>query len=228
MSPVRATRVLYVENDPALRGIISALLDRRPEVEVVASYASSTEVLSGFRATDADVALLDLDLGTESLSGTELGLVLREANPNLGIVILTQHVVPDFLTSLPADVQWGWSFLEKRGDMDLAVLVDVLRSTARGLNVLDPAVQRARESAGPSPIDSLTKRQREILALASTGMDATAIATALGLASVTVRQDLSRAYSVLVPDPKPGTDLRTSAVLRYLRETRSYAALSEA
>ena len=58
--------------------------------------------------------------------------------------------------------------------------------------------------------------------LATTGVDATVIAGELELAPVTVRKELSKIYQILVPDPKPGTDLRTSAVLRYLRETRAY------
>ena len=220
----RPTRVLYVENDPTLRGIVSAMLRSSPQLEVVATCADATDALAEVDAGTLDVALLDLALGKQSLNGTELGLLLRERNPNIGIVIFTQHVVPDFVSSLPEDIQWGWSFVEKRGDLDIEALVDVLRSTARGLNVLDPGIQRARESAPPSVIDRLTARQREILALAATGLDATAVAAELNLAAVTVRQDLSRAYAVLVPDPPPGTDLRTSAVLRYLRESRTYAA----
>ncbi len=219
----RPTRVLYVENDPALRGIVAAMLRSSPALEVVAACSDATEALVQVEAETLDVALLDLALGKHSLNGTELGLVLRERNPNVGIVIFTQHVVPDFVASLPEDIQWGWSFIEKRGDLDLDSLVDVLRSTARGLNVLDPGIQRAREKAPPSVIDKLTARQREILALAATGLDATAIAGELKLAAITVRQDLSKAYAILVPDPPPGTDLRTSAVLRYLRESRTYA-----
>jgi len=219
----RPTRVLYVENDPALRGIVAAMLRSSPALEVVAACSDATEALAQVEAETLDVALLDLALGKHSLNGTELGLVLRERNPNVGIVIFTQHVVPDFVASLPEDIQWGWSFIEKRGDLDLDSLVDVLRSTARGLNVLDPGIQRAREKAPPSVIDKLTARQREILALAATGLDATAIAGELKLAAITVRQDLSKAYAILVPDPPPGTDLRTSAVLRYLRESRTYA-----
>ena len=219
----RPTRVLYVENDPALRGIVAAMLRSSPALEVVAACSDATEALAQVEAETLDVALLDLALGKHSLNGTELGLVLRERNPNVGIVIFTQHVVPDFVASLPEDIQWGWSFIEKRGDLDLDSLVDVLRSTARGLNVLDPGIQRAREKAPPSVIDKLTARQREIFALAATGLDATAIAGELKLAAITVRQDLSKAYAILVPDPPPGTDLRTSAVLRYLRESRTYA-----
>ncbi len=215
----RPTRVLYVEDDPALRGIITGLLSAEPELEVVVSVGSAPEALAAPVRT-CDVALLDLALGPESMTGTELGLVLREVNSNLGIVIFSQHVIPDFLGSLSENMRWGWSFIEKRGDIDATFLTDVLRATARGLNVVDPNMQRARDQAGPSPIDRLSARQREILALAATGLDATGIAEQLNLAAITVRQDLSKSYSILVPDPTPGTDLRTTAVLRYLRETR--------
>lgn len=218
---------MYVENDPTLRGILSSVLATRLEIELVATCHDADEALTSVDPLKVDVALLDLALGQTSLNGIELGLALRERNPNMGVVMFTQHVVPDYLTSLPETAQWGWSYIEKRGDLDLDWLVDVLRSTARGLNIVDPAVQRARAQAEPSVIEQLSGRQREILALVSTGMDATAVAAQLGLAPASVRQDLSRAYAVLVPDPKPGTDLRTSAVLRYLRETRTYSQDAE-
>lgn len=217
----RPTRVLYVENDPALRGILMRLLSEWPEIEVVAAVGSAEEALAEPQAQRADVALLDLALGPESLTGTELGLVLRSANPNIGIVILSQHLIPDFVLSLPESQRMGWSFLEKRGDLDVESLVDVLRSTARGLNVVDPRVAATRATAQGSEVDRLSPRQREIMSLVATGMDATAVSAQLGLASTTVRQELSKAYGVLVPDPRPGTDLRTTAVLRYLRATRT-------
>jgi DNA-binding NarL/FixJ family response regulator len=66
----------------------------------------------------------------------------------------------------------------------------------------------------------MTPRQHEIMAMAVQGLDAPAIAERLGIAPITVRKNLSRVYEILVPDPAPGTDLRTSAVLRYLREVR--------
>jgi DNA-binding NarL/FixJ family response regulator len=60
-----------------------------------------------------------------------------------------------------------------------------------------------------------------VIALAATGLDATEIAKHLNLAAVSVRQELSKCYKVLIPNPKPGTDLRTAAVLKYLRDTRT-------
>lgn len=218
----RPTRVLYVENDPALLGVVSMLLRGHAEVELSASVTSADAALAVEALPHIDVALLDVALGAASMTGVELGILLRERFPNMGVVLFSQHVVPDFLDTLPEDYRWGWSFLEKRSDVDIDFLVEVLRSTARGLNVVDPNVSRARAAVGDSPISRLSARQREILALAATGLDAPAIGKSLSLAAVTVRQELSRSYAVLVPDPRPGTDLRTSAVLRYLREMRTY------
>lgn len=198
------------------------MLNGHAEIELLASVASAQEALDLPVLPRADVALLDVALGVGTLNGVELGLALREKYWDMGIVLFSQHVIPDFLDTLPEDFRWGWSFLEKKSDIDLDFLVDVLRSTARGLNIVDPSVTKARSSAQDSPIARLNVRQREVLALAATGIDAPAIADHLGLSAVTVRQELSKAYSILVPDPSPGTDLRTSAVLRYLREMRTY------
>lgn len=195
------------------------MLDDSDQLEILAAVGSSDEALE-LPVTSCDVALLDLALGPDSLTGTELGLALRQRNPNIGVVIFSQHMVPDFTANLPEDLRWGWSFIEKRGDIDADFLIEVVRATARGLNVVDPNMARARAEAGPSPIAMLSPRQREILALAATGLDATGIAAELHLTAIAVRQDLSKAYAILVPNPKPGTDLRTTAVLRYLRETR--------
>lgn len=215
----RPTRVIYVEDDPALLGIVSTMLGQSVDIELVAACQSATQALAQpFQR--CDVALLDLALGPDSMSGTELGLAMRHTNPNIGVVIFSQHLVPDFTSSLPEDMRWGWSFIEKRGDISIDFLVEVLRATARGLNIVDPNVARARATADPSPVERLTARQRAILALAANGLDATGIAAELGLAPITVRHDLSKSYAILVPDPKPGTDLRTTAVLRYLRATR--------
>ena len=54
-----------------------------------------------------DAALIDLDLGPQSLNGIEIGLILKEKNPDIGIVIFTQHVVPDFMDNLPDRYNMG-------------------------------------------------------------------------------------------------------------------------
>lgn len=217
MQPHATRSVLYVEDDPTLRGILSELLQSSPSLDVVAAVGTSAEALEVARTQPIDVALLDLSLGEGELTGIELGIRIREMRPGIGIVLLSQHVVPDFIDQLPDRYREGWSFIAKRADLRLARLTEVLIATSRGLNVVDPEILAARRGAEGSPIEELTPRQREIMALAASGRDATAIAAELSLTSGTVRQELSKAYAVLVPQPTPGTDLRTSAVLAYLR-----------
>lgn len=224
---MRPTRVLYVENDPALRGILSHALNQHPDVDLLAPVGSAAEALEAARAQHYDVALLDLALGSGVMNGLELGVALRTITADIGIVIYSQHAVSDFADSLPESLVWGWSVLQKRADVDLEVLVRVLRSTARGHTTVEESVLPIQAGANTSPIRQLSPRQREIMSYAATGRDATAIAEALGIAPITVREHLSHAYQVLVPDPRPGTDLRTTAVLRYLRETRRYAQTAE-
>jgi two-component system, NarL family, response regulator DesR len=99
--------VFYVENHRALRGMGGSMLRFSRELEVVATCADATEALEQVDPDSLDAAPLDLALGNHSLKGTELGLVLRERNPNFGIVIVIQHVVPDFTASLPEVIRWG-------------------------------------------------------------------------------------------------------------------------
>ena len=105
-------RVLYVEDDPALRGILSAILTSRKDLEVVATAASPTEALAEAERVEFDVALLDLALGDDDMSGIELGMALRERRPEIGVVILSQHQVPAFLTALRCRSGMGARALE--------------------------------------------------------------------------------------------------------------------
>lgn len=219
MTPLR---ILYVEDDPALRGILATVLDARQDLEVVAAVATSEAALGAARDLAPDAALLDLALGEGERTGIELGVQLREIHPEIGIVILSQHRVPGFLTRMGDGQRRGWSFILKRADIRPQYLSDVLQSTVRGLNVIDPEMVGLEESVADTAIGRLTPRQREILALAADGLDSPSIARRLGTTPAAIRQELSRSYQVLVPDPPAGADLRTLAILRYLREARSF------
>lgn len=216
----RGLKVLYVENDEALLGLLGQSLKYHPKIDELITARNSAEALVASAHHNFDAALLDVSLGAESLTGVELALELRERNEHLGIVLLSQHISTDYLSTLPVQFGYGWSAIQKSATLSIEYLVQVLESTAMGLNVIDPSSNQRREESDNLSA-SLTKRQRQIIALAATGLDATEIAKQLELAAVTVRQELSKSYKVLIPNPRPGTDLRTAAVLRYLRDTRS-------
>lgn len=214
---VRPSRVIYVENDPALRGLMTGMLSARPEIELVLSTGSAVEALDSPGVETADVALLDVALGPESMDGIALGCALRERNPELGIVLHSQHPLPNLPSRVPAAQDWGWSTLHKHAHLDITRLVQVLRDTAAGHVHRDAEDE---DDSGDDPVARLSTRQRQAMALVASGWDNRAIADKLDITADALRQDLSRAYRILVPDLAEGRDLRTTAVLVFFRHAR--------
>lgn len=217
----REISVLYVEDDPVLRSLFADLIDGRDGIRIVGTAADADAAIDFARSTTVDAALLDLALGPRSINGAELGLRLRQQAPDIGIVLISQHLMPKFLTTLPEAERHGWAYVQKRGDLAPAELAQVIHATVAGKTILDPTTLDGQAVDGAA-LDKLTPRQRDVLALLATGRDALGIADELHLAHTTVRRDISNAYRVLVPDVGPGYDPRTAAVLEYLRVTRPY------
>jgi two-component system response regulator DesR len=201
---VRASRLIYVENDPALRGIMVQLLKQHSEIELLLASPSPTEVLADDRVRRADVALIDLALGGQEINGLDLGIALRELNTDIGIVIHSQYPLTHLARRVPEELRIAWTFLQKSGDMSINDLVAVLRSTAAGLGG-----QRtwSDDADHQLTLNLLTPRQRAVMALASAGMGAGQIGQRLEISADSVRQDLSKSYRALVPNPKQGDDL---------------------
>ena len=209
---MRATRVLYIENDPALLGILTRLLARRPELEVLLATPSPAEALAFDGVAKADVALIDLALGPDQMNGVDLGLALRRVNPNIGIVIHSQHRLDHITQRIPRDELLGWSTVRKSGDMAIEELVSTLRDTARGMST---RVTTSNPTRGR--LDDLTSRQRTVMGMAAAGLRSTEIARRMDTSHEAIRKELSKAYRVLVPDATPEEDMRTLAILAYLR-----------
>ncbi len=217
---MRPTRVMYVENDPALRGIVTQLLEQRPEIEILLATGYAHEALDQRLAEQADVALLDLALGSSQMNGIDLGLALRSLNDNIGIVIHSQYRLDTVARSVPPEALVGWVTLPKSGEMPITELVSTLRDAARGMTSTESPMD-INAGQETNPLEQLTIRQRAVMGMAASGVKTTEIGRRLRISHDAVRQDLSRAYRVLVPDADPAADdLRTRAVLAYLELTR--------
>lgn len=213
---MRATRVIYVENDPALRGIMTSLLAESQDVQVLLATGLAHEALDPEIVGMADVALIDLALGSAQMNGIDLGLAMRKANENIGIVIHSQYELDTVARSVPPTALIGWSTLAKSGDMAIDDVVRIVRETARGMtNVSAPS-----SAASRSPLERMTVRQRAVMGMTSAGVNPQEVARRLGISHDAVRQDLSAAYRVLVPDVSPSDDVRLRAVFTYLELTR--------
>ena len=221
-SAMRNTRVIYTENDPALRRVLGEMLSSSPELELVGSFSNTNDSLDRELVSHADVALIDFALDQNGLNGIELGIALRNINEYIGIVIYSQYSVSKMINRVPKEMRNGWSFFDKSAEMELSDYVEVLKMTAAGngnwVNFVD--VESKKTEGQSSIYFTLTPRQRSIMSLTAEGVNAKEIASRLNLSYSYVRKELSRSYSILLPDLTHGEDQKTAAVLRYLELLR--------
>jgi len=220
---MRSTRVMYVENDHALRQFLHQSLSKHEEIEIIGSFAGSDEALDRALVRKADVALIDFGLETNGLNGIELGIALRTINEYIGIVIYSQYKVHKMFKRVPPSMRNGWSFFEKSGEMSTDDYVKIIKETAVSKGNWEEFASLAEENVDPdmNRYYDLSSRQRSIIALMAQGISVQEIGTRLDLSYAYVRKELSRAYSVLLPDAQEGEDFKTLAILKYLQLAKS-------
>jgi two-component system response regulator DesR len=221
-SDMRPTRLLYVENDSALRRILGEMLSKSKDLELIGSFSNSDEVLNRTLVRKADVALIDFALDQNGLNGIELGIALRNINEYIGIVIYSQYSVSQMVNRVPKDMRSGWSFFDKSAEMDLEDYVNIIKLTSSGKGNWEEFTNSEIENTEvkSSIYFQLSPRQRSIMSLSAQGKSAQDIAVQLDLSYSYVRKELSRSYAILLPDAAPSDDLKTAAVLRYMELMR--------
>ena len=221
-SDVRQTRLLYIENDSALRRILGEMLSQSKDLDLIGSFANADEAMDRALVRKADVALIDFALDQNGLNGIELGIALRNINEYIGVVIYSQYSVSQMVSRVPKDMRSGWSFFDKSAEMGLEDYVTIIKLTSSGKgNWENVAAGEIENNEVKSSIYfQLSPRQRSIMSLSAQGKSAQDIATQLDLSYSYVRKELSRSYAVLLPDSTPSDDLKTAAVLKYMELMR--------
>jgi len=208
--------ILYVENDSALRGLVTVLLRKFSAVESVIDFATGEEAIIYAKNFVSNVALLDVSLGQGVLDGFATGTELRKLNPDIGIVLFSQNPLEAISELIDFKGLEAWSYVEKKADLNIEELVKILITTSLGMSNRNWAQFKKNQIERNSVNTSvLTPRQNMIMSLLSCGYEAKFIADKIEISVESVRKDLSAAYSVLIPNPEAGSDLRISAILKY-------------
>jgi DNA-binding NarL/FixJ family response regulator len=210
-------RVAIVEDQPLYRSMLVTLLSAEPDIEVVVVASGAAEARKAIRPGVVDVAILDVVLGDGN--GLGLGVSLRKAEPELGILLLSNFDVMALLVDLPENEAKAWSYLSKTSSTSPAVLIDAVRQTAAGGNVLDAElVQRSTPRSG-SALSTLSPRQYQVMQLVAQGLSNAAIAEKLSLSRRSVENHLNTIYAALNLGERSEKNLRVGAVLQFLEET---------
>ncbi|GAA1175238.1 response regulator [Pseudonocardia alaniniphila] len=189
-------RILIAEDQAMVRGALVALLELEDDVEVVAQVARGDDVVPAARATEPDLALLDIEMpGGNGLTATA---ALTAALPGCRVVVLTTFGRAGYLRRAMSAGASG--FLLK--DAPSTELARALRRVLGGERVVDPGLAALALSDGENP---LTDRERDVLRAAACGAPVGDVAGRLFLSRGTVRNHLSSAIR------KTGTRTRIEA-----------------
>ena len=218
MSPAERIRVIVGEDQSFVReGIVRVLDDG--DFEVVGTAADARDLVRLADAYRPDVVIADIQMPPEhSDDGLRAALAIRAAHPGVGVLVLSQFLEDEYAFALVADGAQGVGYLLKEKVGDLRMFTDAVRRVAEGGSVLDPDVVARlvgrKRTAGP--LDSLTRREGEVLALIAEGRSNGGIAQELVVTVAAIERHVTSIFDKLGLHTSPETHRRVLAVLTYL------------
>jgi DNA-binding NarL/FixJ family response regulator len=216
-------RVIVAEDVMLTRQGLVRLL-QEAEVEVVAEAGDGEALLRQVRAHRPDAAIIDIKMPpTHTDEGLVAAQAIRAEHPEVAVLILSSYIEPRYAMQLLEEHPERIGYLLKERVFDVAVIVDALRRLGEGESVVDPTIVsrllgRRRQA---SPLDELTPREREVLALLAEGLSNRAIAERLVVTERTVEAHVKQIFMKLDLQTSPDSHRRVLAVLAYLRGERS-------
>jgi DNA-binding NarL/FixJ family response regulator len=189
-------------------------------IEVAGQAEDAEGLLRKVRALRPDAAIVDIRMPpTHTDEGLVAATAIRAAHPQIAVLVLSQYVESRYAMHLLEEHPERSGYLLKERVFDVAVLIDALRRLADGETVIDPTIVAAligrRRKA--DPLEALTEREREVLALLAEGLSNRAIAARLIVAERTVEAHVKQIFTKLDLAADADSNRRVRAVLAYLR-----------
>ena len=189
------------------------------DFEVVGTAADARDLIRLADAYRPDVVIADIQMPPEhSDDGLRAALAIRAAHPDVGVLVLSQFLEDAYALALVADGAQGVGYLLKEKVGDLRMFADAVRRVAEGGSVLDPDVVARlvgrKRTAGP--LDRLTPRERQVLALIAEGRSNAGIAQELVVTVAAIERHVTGIFDKLGLNASREAHRRVLAVLKYL------------
>jgi DNA-binding NarL/FixJ family response regulator len=212
-------RVVIAEDQALLRqGVVRLLEDA--DFEVVAQAGDAPDLLRKVAAHKPDVAIVDVQMPPDNTDdGLRAAIEIRARQPQVGVLVLSQHADERYALDLIGDSAEGVGYLLKDRVADFAGFADAVRRVAEGGSAIDPTVvsgmlgRRRRND----PLDALTTRERDVLELMAQGRSNRGIAEVLVVTPHAVEKHVTQIFSKLGVGEAPADHRRVVAVLTFMR-----------
>lgn len=215
--PATGSRIALAEDDVLLREGLASLLERNGH-EVVGQAGNARELIELVREQKPNLAIVDIRMPpTNTTEGLDAARTIREELPDTAILLLSAHVEMEHAMDLLASGERSGYLLKSRVT-DLHEFLDTLERIVKGGSVVDPALVQELVAARrvEDPLDVLSRREREVLALMAEGRSNAGIAHQLWVTEGTVEKHV---HSILRKLRLPETSddhRRVLAVLTFL------------
>jgi DNA-binding NarL/FixJ family response regulator len=186
--------------------------------QVVVAAGTADGLLDGVATEDPDLVLTDVRMPPAFTDeGLRAAITLRQERPGLPVLVLSQYVEQTYAAELLDSGRGGVGYLLKDRIGDVTEFAAALARVAEGATVVDPEVVRQLLARRRDPLDRLTAREREVLALMAEGRSNAAIARTLVVTDAAVAKHIGNVLAKLDLPPAEDDHRRVLAVLAYLR-----------
>jgi DNA-binding NarL/FixJ family response regulator len=211
-------RIVIAEDAVLLRAGLASLLEEAGH-EVVAAVGDGDTLVDAVDRQRPDLAVVDVRMPPSFTDeGLRAALRVREMHPDTGILVLSQYVEERYAAELLATQTNGVGYLLKDRVADVREFLDALQRVGDGGTALDPEVvaQLLARSTRQDPLERLSPREREVLALMAEGRSNAAIAAQLVVSDGAVEKHVTNIFTKLDLLPADQDHRRVLAVLRWL------------
>ncbi len=219
-------RVVIADDHVLLRQGVASLLELQG-FDVVGQASDAEELIRKVGAHRPDVAVIDIRMPpTNTDDGLRAAVAIREAHPDVGVLVLSQYIEAEYALELIGGDARGVGYLLKDRTSDIVEFASAVRRVAGGGSVLDPEVVRwmlgrQRET---SALADLTAREHEVLGLLAEGCSNKGVAHRIFVSERAVEKHVTTILSKLGLTSEPDAHRRVLAVLAYLEDAGAGAA----
>jgi len=218
-------RVVVAEDSYLIREGIRRALEQQgeDEIEVLEYCGDLPTLLQAVERHRPDVVITDIRMPpTNTNEGIQAAVAVRELDPNIGVVVISQYITPHYALALFEEGSGGRAYILKEHIGHRIQLVGVIREVASGGSVVDPQVVdvlvEARTRAKNSKLAQLTPREREVLAGVAAGQSNSAVAGSLFMTRRAVEKNINSIFSKLGLRDETEVSRRVRAALLFLAE----------